>query len=62
MTLEELYKIKDEQSKKMSKMTKEEMNAHHKRVTEKLFERAGRANFIPTYKPNVWRHEPKKKG
>jgi len=38
MTLEELYKIIDEQSKKMSKMTKEEVNAHHKRVTEKLFE------------------------
>jgi len=62
MTLEELYKIKDEQSKKMSKMTKEEMNAHHKRVTEKLFQRVGRENFIPTDKPNVWRHVPKKKG
>ena len=60
MTLEELYKVKDRLSQKMLKMTKEEINAHYTKVTEKFFERAGRENFIPTDKPNVWIHKAKK--
>ena len=62
MTLDELYKIKDNLSKKMSKMTSDEIIAHHKKVTEQFFERAGRENFTPTDKPNVWMHKAKKAG
>jgi hypothetical protein len=61
MTLDELYEIKDRLSKMKSCMTKYEMNNHHRKITEKLFDRVGKNNFIPTDKPNVWIHIPKPK-
>ena len=60
MTLDELYKIKDEKSKKMLNMTPEEITANEKKVTERVFERYGRENFLPTENPNVWKHVAKK--
>jgi len=60
MNLEELYKIKEEQSKKMLKMTPEEITSHYEKVMERLFAWAGKENFIPTDNPNVWKHIAKK--
>jgi len=60
MILEELWKIKDEQSAKKCKMTYEELKVYYAKSTEMFKERLGKDRFIPTDKPNVWRHVGKK--
>jgi len=60
MTLEELWKIKDEQSIKYYNMTVEERRAYDSNITEAMFKRMGKDRFIPTDKPNVWKHVGKK--
>jgi len=60
MTIEEIRKIKKEISKNLVKMTPAETNEHYKKISEDFMKRLGRENFIPTDKPNVWKHIPKK--
>jgi len=62
MTQNELRKIKSEQSEKYNKMTNDEKQAHATKIIENHMILMGKENFIPTDKPNVWRHVPKNKG
>ena len=56
MTKEEIKKIKNELGEKYNKMTVEERIAHTHKITQNFIDSMVRENFIPTDKPNVWKH------
>ena len=60
MTLEEYWEIKDKMSKETYSLTLEQLREYYRKSTELFLNKAGRENFIPTDKPNVWKHIPKK--
>ena len=60
MTLEELWKIKDEQSAMKCKMSFEELKEYYAKSTEIFMERLGKNSFTPTDKPNILRHKARK--
>jgi len=62
MNLEELKEIRDKHSAKIIKMTTEERRRFYAENESRLLEKLGNDYFIPTDKPNVWIHKPKKKG
>jgi len=62
MTLEELKEIRNKHSTKIIKMTTEERRRFYAENESRLLEKLGKDYFIPTDKPNVWRHVPKNKG
>ena len=60
MTLEELKKIRNKHSAKIIKMTTEERRRFYAENESRLLEKLGKDYFIPTDKPNVWKHVGKK--
>ena len=60
MTIEELRKIRDEQSAKIIMMSPEERKQYYTENRERLINRVGKDYFIPTEKPNIWKHIAKK--
>jgi len=60
MTIEELRKIRDEQSAKIILMSHEERKQYYIENNERLLNRVGKDYFMPTDKPNIWKHIAKK--
>jgi hypothetical protein len=60
VNLEELRKIKAEQSEKYCKMTAEERVSHEEKIWEWVIEKFGSENFIQTSKQNIWKHVGRK--
>ena len=60
MTIEEIYKIKEKINEKMSKMTSDEINNEHKKISKKIMNVLGEENFIATDKPYIFKHIAKR--
>jgi hypothetical protein len=56
MTLEELKEIRDKQSAKIIQMTAEERRIFYAENEARIIKKLGKDYFIPTDKPNIWRH------